>query len=179
MKKIMSVKGVLILTLLLVAALGSGTALADRQGAVSPQESLTRTDGGTIVTSNICAANSWEGSNPHREDLSDFADKEFNVWVSGFGAGEVVILSLIKNSDESLIWFSGEVNPAGAAEMSFYLASRPPNDTSVFVRYPGDGIWTLEVFGVSGRLATTPIMTVSEKCYDDSMMMMDDKMMEK
>ena len=92
------------------------------------------------------------------------------MWVSGFGPGEVVILSLVKNPDESLIWFSGEVNDAGATELNFYLASRPPNATSVFVRYPGDGLWTLEAFGVSGRLATTPIMTVSEKCNGDAMM---------
>lgn len=178
MKKIMSVKGVLIVTLLLVAALGTGTALGGNQAAVSPQESLTRTDGATIVTSNICASNATEERNPHRKELSEFAGHEFNVWVSGFGAGEVVILSLVKNSDESLIWFSGEVNAAGAAELNFYLASSPPNDTSVFVRYPGDGIWTLEAFGVSGRLATTPIMTVSHKCGEDAMMM-DDKMMMK
>ena len=68
MKKIMSVKGVLIVTLLLVAALGSGTALADRQAAVQPQESLTRTDGATIVTSNICASNATTESNPHRRN---------------------------------------------------------------------------------------------------------------
>ena len=166
----MSVKGVLIVTLLLVAALGSGTALADRQAGVQPQESLTRTDGATVVTSNICAANATEERNPHRKELSEFAGKEFNVWVSGFGPGEVVILSLVKNPDESLIWFSGEVNAAGAAELNFYLASSPPNATSVFVRYPGDGLWTLEAFGVSGRLATTPIMTVSEKCNGGAMM---------
>ena len=178
MKKIMSVKGVLILTLLLVAALGSGTALGGNQTSVSTQESLTRTDGATIVTSNICASNATEERNPHRKELSEFAGHEFNVWVSGFGAGEVVILSLVKNADESLIWFSGEVNAAGAAELNFYLATSPPNDTSVFVRYPGDGLWTLEAFGVSGRLATTPIMAVSHKCGEDAMMM-DDKMMMK
>ena len=163
MKKIMSVKGVLILTLLLVAALGSGTALADRQSAVSPQGSLERTDGATVVTSDVCAAN----------------DAEFKVWVSGFGPGEIIILSVVKDAIESRIWYSGEVNTAGALELAVHLVTRPPNATSDQVRYPGDGLYTLEALGVSGRIATTPIMAVPEKCYDDSMMMMDDKMMDK
>ena len=176
MKNIMSVKGLLILTLLLVAALGSGTALADRQEAVAPQESLTRTDGATVVTSDICAGNAWTERNPHKALESDLTADEFRVWVSGFGPREVIILSLIKDSSESLIWFSGEVNPAGATELSFFLATSPPNATANFVRYPGDGLWTLEAFGVSGRLATTPIMTVPVKCEVYDAMMMDEMM---
>ena len=175
----MSVKGLLIVTLLLIAALGSGTALADRQSAVAPQESLTRTDGATVVTSDVCAGNAWTERNPHKALESELAADEFRVWVSGFGPGEVIILSVVRDASDSLIWFSGEVNAAGATELSFFLATSPPNATSNFVRYPGDGLWTLEAFGVSGRLATTPVMSVPVKCETYDAMMMDKMMMEK
>ena len=157
MKRFLSVKGVLLVTLLLVGALGAGTAVGSPQAAVAPQESLERLDGATIVTSNLCAAN----------------DHEFKIYVSGFGAGEIVIVSVVKDSDNSLIWYSGDVNPAGALELEVNIVTKPPNATSDNVRYPGAGLFTLEAFGVSGRLATTPIMAVDESCDADSMMMDD------
>ncbi|MDA0988946.1 MAG: hypothetical protein O2783_07495 [Chloroflexi bacterium] len=150
----LSVKGALLLTLLLVVALGSGTALASRQAGVTAQESLTRKDGATIVTSSLCTANNGQ----------------FSVWGSGWRSGEIIILSVVKDKDTSIIWFSGSVNAAGAFELAMDIVTKPPNDTSTKVRYPGAGLFTLEALGVSGRLATTPIMTVDDKCGSDSMM---------
>jgi hypothetical protein len=147
-KMFLSVKGALLLTLLLVMALGSGTALASLQASVPAQESLTRKDGATIVTSSLCTSNG----------------NAFSVWGSGFGSGEVILLSVIKEKDAALLWFSGSVNSAGAFELNMEMANAPSKKVSNLVKYPGEGLFTLEALGTSGRLATTPIMGVAEKC---------------
>jgi hypothetical protein len=147
-KMFLSVKGVLLLTLLLVMALGSGTAMASRGASVAAQDSLERRDGATIVTSSLCTPN----------------NSEFTVWGSGWGSGEIIILSVVKDSDTSQIWFSGSVNASGAFELKADMKTKLPNATSNTVKYPGDGLFTLEALGVSGRLATTPLLTVAEKC---------------
>ena len=148
MKKLLSVKGILLVTLLLVIALGSGTAMAGRQASVSPQDALTRTDGATIVTSSLCTLN----------------DSEFSVWGSGFGAGEIVILAVVKDADNAIIWSTGSANVAGAFEITKTIVTRPPNATSDEVRWPGAGLFTVEALSVRGRLATAPVMFVDEKC---------------
>ena len=51
MKKLLSLKGLVVLVLVLVAALGSGTAMADRQGAGSAVASMETLAGASIVTS--------------------------------------------------------------------------------------------------------------------------------
>jgi hypothetical protein len=147
-KSFLSVKGVLLVTLLLVMALGSGTALASRQASVSPQESLTRTDGATLVPSSLCTGN----------------DAEFTVWGSGFAAKEIVILSVIKDADTAIIWFTGNANASGAFEVTKTIVTKPPNATSDKARWPGAGLFSVEVLSVKGRLATTPVLFVDDKC---------------
>ena len=148
MKKFLSVKGILLVTLLLVIALGSGTALAGRQAAVTTQDALTRTDGSTIVTSSLCTLN----------------DSEFTVWGSGFGSGEIVILSVVIDADNAIIWSTGNANVAGAFELAKTIVTSPPNATSDEVRWPGSGLFTVEALSVRGRLATTPVLFVEDKC---------------
>lgn len=154
MKMFLSVKGALLLTLLLVVALGSGTALASRQAGVTAQESLTRTDGANLVTSSLCTEN----------------DAEFTVWGSGFAAGEIVILSVVKDADTAIIWFTGNANAAGALEVTKTIVTKPPNATSDKARWPGEGLFSVEVLSVKGRLATAPVMFAADKCGSDSMM---------
>ena len=146
MKKFLSTKGILA-GLLLLVALGSGTALAGSQAAVAPQEALTRTDGATIVTSSLCTAN----------------NSEFTVWGSGWGSEEIILLSVVRDANNSTIWFSGIVNEAGAFELTFNLVTKVPSATSAQVKYPGEGLFSLEAVGMK-RLATTPIVVVAEKC---------------
>ena len=158
MKSFLSVKGVLLVMLLLVVALGSGTALADRQASMPSQDSLTRTDGATIVTSSICTS----------------VDAELKIWGSGFASGEFVLLSVIKDSRRTVIWFAGTVNVAGAFERDLTVVASAGDATGDNVRNPGTGLFTLEAFSESGRLATTPIVLAEEKCPgSDSMDSMD------
>ncbi len=148
MKRLLSAKGGLLVTLLLVMALGSGTALAGRQASVSTQDALTRTDGASIVASSLCTGN----------------DVEFSVWGSGFASGEIVILSVVKDADTAIIWSTGNANVAGAFEITKTLATKPPNKTSDIARFPGAGLFSVEALSVKGRLATTPVLFVDDKC---------------
>ena len=148
MKKFLSVKGMLLVTLLLVMALGSGTALAGRQAAVSTQDALTRTDGAAILGSSLCTPN----------------DSEFTVWGSGFGSNEIVILAVIKDKDTAIIWSTGNANVSGAFEITKNLVTKPPNATSDKVRWPGAGLYSVEALSVRGRLATTPVLFADDKC---------------
>jgi hypothetical protein len=141
-------KGVLVLTLLLVMTLGSGTALASRQSGVAPQEALTRLDGATIVADKNCTLN----------------DTGVTVWGSGFRANEIVILSVIKDEDTSIIWSTGNANASGALAITKTLVTKPPSATSDKARWPGAGLYTIEAVGVSGRLTTTPLVFADEKC---------------
>jgi len=148
MKKFLSVKGMLLVTLLLVMALGSGTALAGRQAAVSTQDALSRTDGAAIVASSLCTPN----------------DSEFTVWGSGFGSNEIVILAVIKDKDTAIIWSTGNANVSGAFEITKNLVTKPPNATSDKARWPGAGLYSVEALSVRGRLATTPVLFADDKC---------------
>ena len=155
MKSFLMIKGILVVVLLLVVALGSGSALAGRQAAVAPQDSLVRLDGATIVTSSLCTPN----------------DSQFTVWGSGFASGEIIILAVVKDGDTSIIWSTGNANVAGAFEITKTIVTRPPNATSDEVRYPGPGLFSVEALSVKGRLATTPVMFADDKCPgSDSMM---------
>ncbi|MCH7633010.1 MAG: hypothetical protein IIB59_07335, partial [Planctomycetes bacterium] len=78
----------------MATSLGSGTALAERQASVAPQVSLVRLDGAILVSSSLCTGN----------------DVEFAVWGSGWGSGELILLSVIKDADTVIPWFSGSVN---------------------------------------------------------------------
>ena len=82
MNRIFSMKGILVLTLIMVMTIGSGTTLASSQSGVAPQESLTRLDGATIVTSQSCVLN----------------DSAISVYGSGFRANEIVILSVVRDA---------------------------------------------------------------------------------
>ena len=148
MNRILCMKGVLVLTLLLVMTLGSGTALASKQAGAASQESLTRLDGATIVTDTNCVLN----------------DSPISVFGSGFRANEIVILSVVREADSSIIWSTGSANAAGALEITKTLATKPPSATSAIARWPGAGIFTIEAVGVSGRITTTPLIFADEKC---------------
>ena len=74
MKGLLSIRGTLIAMLLLVVALGAGTAQAGPQEAASSQVSFERQDGATIVGSRICTEN----------------DTAFTVYGSGWGPGELI-----------------------------------------------------------------------------------------
>jgi hypothetical protein len=147
-KRLLSIKGILLVTLVLVMALGSGSAMAGRQASVATQDALTRTDGATIVTSSLCTLN----------------DSEFTVWGSGFASGEIVILSVVKDADTAIIWSTGNANVAGAFEITKTIVTKPPNATSDKARWPGSGLFSVEVLSVRGRLTTTPVLFVDDKC---------------
>jgi hypothetical protein len=147
-KSIWSVKGILVVLVLALVTISSGTALASRQSAVSPQASQDRTDGASIVTSNLCTA----------------TDGDVSIWGSGFGAGELILLSVVVGDASSVIWYSGAVNEAGAFVVSVKVTEDPPNGNSAEAVYPATGLFTLEALGISGRLATTPIIFAEEKC---------------
>ena len=148
MKGMLSVRGALMVMLLLVVAVGSGTALAGPQAAVSPQVAFDRLDGATIVTSSLCTEN----------------DTEFTVWGSGWGSKELILLSVVLDADTTILWFSGAVNDAGAAEMAMNIQTKASGGITSKVRFPGAGLFSMEALGTSGRLATTPVMFVDDKC---------------
>ena len=146
MKRFWSVKGMLVVLILALVTLGSGAALAGPQSAVSPQTSLERLDGATIVTSGLCA------------EVGD----QFTVWGSGFGSGELILLSVVKSATDVHIWFAGSVNEAGAFEVSREIITKQGKAGKV--KFPGVGLATLEALGTTNRLTTTPILFVDEKC---------------
>ncbi len=148
MKSFLSVKGILVVLVLALVALGSGTALAGRQSAVSPQDSLVRLDGATIVTSSLCTK----------------VGDEFRVWGSGWGSGELILLSVVKGASDVDVWFAGSVNAAGAFEVVMELTATQKEGTSA--KFPGAGLMTLEALGTAGagRLATAPVLFVEDKC---------------
>ena len=148
MKSFWSVKGLLVVLVIALVTLSSGTALASRQSAVSPQVSQDRLDGATIITSGLCVA----------------VDGDISVWGSGWASEELILLSVVTGEEDSVIWFSGAVNDAGAFEVSVTVVKKLPNAISAKVIYPGAGLYTLEALGLSGRLATTPISFPEEKC---------------
>ncbi len=148
MNRIFSMKGILVLTLIMVMTLGSGTTLASSQSGVAPQESLTRLDGATIVTSQSCVLN----------------DSAISVYGSGFRANEIVILSVVRDAATTIIWSTGTANVSGALEITKTLATKPPSATSSIARWPGTGIFTIEAVGVSGRITTTPLIFADAKC---------------
>ncbi len=154
MKKFLSLKGLVVLVLVLVAALGSGTAMADRQGAGSSAASMATLAGATIVTSALCAE-----SQP-RETPS-----QVTVWGSGFGPGELILVSLVKSADNAQILFSGAVNDAGAFEILTQYANNPKSSNlTTMAKYPGAGLYTLEALGTSGRIATSALQMTDDKC---------------
>jgi hypothetical protein len=154
MKRIVSVRGVFLVVVLLVAALSAGTALADRQSAASPQASLSNAAGASIVTQSTCL-------NPIGLD----EPATLTIWGSGWASEELVLISIIKSSTEMGILFSGAVNPAGAFEVSFDILPKAQySRKEKRVQAPAAGIYTLEAIGTSGRLATAPIIISEAKC---------------
>ena len=147
MKGLLSIRGTLIAMLLLVVALGAGTAQAGPQEAASSQVSFERQDGATIVGSSICTEN----------------DTAFTVYGSGWGPGELILLSVIRGEYDSLIWYAGPVNAAGAIELEVNIRDKA-NKKGAKVRYPGAGLYTLEALGTSGRLTSTPVVFAEDKC---------------
>ncbi len=145
-------RSALVLVALLLIGLGTGTALADRQSAVSPQASFDNMAGATIVTDAICA-----------EARARSEPSEVKVWGSGWASEELILISLIKAADDVQILFSGSVNSAGAFEIQNAYATNPGRVAGL-VRFPGAGLFTLEALGTSGRLATAPLMFVEDKC---------------
>jgi len=146
-KTFLYAKGVLITVILLVMAIGSGTALAGPQSSVSSQDAITtRLDGATVVSSNLCTT----------------TDADITFWGSGFGNEEIVLLSVIKNKDVAIIWFFGTANASGAFETSKHIVTKPGRGFDA--RFPGAGVFTVEAIGTSGRLATTPLLAVDDKC---------------
>jgi hypothetical protein len=134
--------------LLLMVVLGSGTALAGRQSAVSPQVAFDRLDGAAIVTSSLCTEN----------------NVDFSVWGSGWGSEELILLSVVKDAEATILWFSGSVNEAGAFEVSMQIQTRAVGGTTNKVMFPGAGLFSLEALGTSGRLATAPVLFAEGLC---------------
>ena len=155
MRNIVSVRGVLVVVILLVAALSAGTALAARQSAVSPQASLTDQSGASVVTDTVCLS-----------PVSKAEPATLTVWGSGWASNELVLVSLVKNAADIGIWYSGSVNAAGAFELSFDVIPALPRPSRSDSRplAPDPGPYTLEVMGTSGRLATAPLVFVEDKC---------------
>ena len=142
------------MVLLLIAALGSGTALADRQEGASGQVAFKNKAGASIVTNVMCAESRARG-NP----------SQVTVWGSGWASKELILVSLVKGADDAQILFSGTVNAAGAFEILTQYATNPSSSQlSTVARYPGAGLFSLEALGTSGRLATAPVMFVLGKC---------------
>mgnify|MGYP006178360839 CR=1 FL=1 len=154
MKKFLSLKGLMVLVLVLVAALGSSTVMADRQGGGSEAASMESLAGASIVTSALCA-----------ESQARETPSQVTVWGSGFGEGELVLLSLVKSADNAQILFSGSVNEAGAFEILTQYANNPKSSNlTTMAKYPGAGLYTLEALGTSGRIATAPLQMTDDKC---------------
>ncbi len=148
MKSFISAKGIIVLALLAVMTLGTGTALAGGQGGAASQESQTRLDGATITPLSNCMNN----------------NTEVTVWGSGFSAGEMVILSVIKDASTAIIWSTGFANDAGVVSITKTLKTKPPSATSDIARWPGAGHFTLEATSVWGRIATAPVLFQNANC---------------
>ena len=148
MKSFMSAKGIIVLALLAVMTLGTGTALAGGQGGAASQEALTRIDGATITPLTNCVNN----------------NSDVTVWGSGFGSNELVILSVITDANTGVIWSTGNANEAGVVSITKSVVTKPPNATSDLVRWPGAGHYTLEAVSARGRIATAPVLFQSSSC---------------
>ena len=152
LKRFLSVQGVILVMVLMVMTLGSGTVFAGGQASVQPQESIKRMDGAELVTSQICVAN----------------EQTMAAYMSGFGAGEMVLLSIVRDGIDFRIWYSGQVNVAGALALEYVMKDiKKPGGTQdgyFIVKYPTAGLYTLEAYGSSGRLATAPIIIADAKC---------------
>ncbi|MBF8267978.1 MAG: hypothetical protein HW388_1486 [Dehalococcoidia bacterium] len=158
MKRDLSVRGILVAVLLLVVALSAGTALAERQGAPPSQQSLERKEGASIVTNKICLAPTPATTTPKAAAVP----AALTVWGSGWAPKELILLSVIRDSDNVMIWYSGAVNAAGATEIAFsVLAPGTYSATELRPMAPAPGIYTLEALGTSGRLASSPIVFVA------------------
>jgi hypothetical protein len=149
MRIILPVKGTLIILLLLTMVLGSGTAMAGRQADVSTQDSLQRLDGASIVTNGWC----YE------------VGSILTLRGAGWGTGEIILVSLIRDANDAIPFFAGSVNSAGAFEISKEMTAKAPRrGVSPKARFPGAGLFTIEALGVSGRLAAAPVSFTSETC---------------
>ena len=148
MKSFLSAKGIIVLALLTVMALGSGTALAGGQGSAASQEATVRLDGAEVTPAKNCTNN----------------NSEFTVWGSGFGSNELVILSVIKDGNTAIIWSTGNASAAGTINITKTLKTKPPSATSDIARWPGEGLLTVEALSAKGRLATAPVMFTTDNC---------------
>ena len=142
------------MVLLLVAALGSATALAERQSGTSGQMAFENQVGANIVSDVICAESRLRGD-----------PSQVTIWGSGWASEELVLVSLVKSADDAHILFSGTVNAAGAFEILTQYATNPKSSQLATVaKYPGAGLFSLEALGTTGRLATAPLLFVDDKC---------------
>jgi len=149
MRMILPVKGTLMVLLLLTMILGSGTAMASRQADVSPQDSLQRVDGASIVVDAWCYD----------------AESSLTLRGSGWGTGEIILVSLVRDADDAIPFFAGSVNAAGSFEIQKTMVTKAPRrGVSPKAKFPGAGLFTMEALGVSGRLATTPVSFAAEPC---------------
>jgi hypothetical protein len=148
MKSFMSAKGIIVLALLTIVALGSGTALASNQGSTASQTATVRVDGAEISPLTNCTNN----------------NSDFTIWGSGFGSNEMVIISVIKDADTAIIWSTGNANAAGTINITKSLVTKPPSATSDKARWPGEGLLTVEALSVRGRLATAPVLFTKGNC---------------
>ena len=154
MKGLYAKRSALAIAVLLIVALGSGTALAERQSEVAGQMAFTNKAGANIVTNVMCA-----------ESRTRTDPSQVTVWGSGWASKELILVSVVKGADDAQILFSGAVNAAGAFEIKTQYATNPSSSQlSTVARYPGAGLFSLEALGTTGRLATAPIMFVEDKC---------------
>ena len=149
MKGLLSVKGILVVMLLMVVALGSGTAL---QAAVSPIDTFSSTAGANIVTDSVCVeivSKAEEGGT-------------VKIYGSGWAPEEMILVRLIKSATSAQIVFSGIVNSAGSFEIEGTWKTDPGK---TFVPSPVAGGYTLEAQGTArpARLASAPLFFVEGK----------------
>ncbi len=152
MKGMLSVKGILVVMLLMVVALGSGTALAGRQAAVSPIDTFTSTAGANIVTDSVCVeivSKAEEGGT-------------VKIYGSGWAPEEMILVRLIKSATSAQIVFSGDVNSAGYFEIEGTWKTNPGK---TYVPSPVAGGYTLEAQGTDrpARVASAPLFFVEGK----------------
>ena len=76
----------------------------------------------------------------------------------------MILLSVVRDAESTILWFSGSVNAAGAFEVSMQIQTRAVGGTTNKVRFPGAGLFSLEALGTSGRLATAPVLFSEGLC---------------
>jgi len=112
--------------------------------------------GVSVVTSGVCVES--------RVRTDAFT---ITVWGAGWDASETVVFSIVTGMDESRLLGSGETNEAGAIETPMSFATNPTStqlNDGTMIRFPGAGLYTLLAEGLSGRVASAPMMFTADKC---------------